>query len=97
MLKLRPETEKLLVQMSAATIDRLLGTHWTSPKRKQSTPKPGTLLKKKIPIRTFGNWDESRLGFLEVDLVVHCGENAKGGEYRHTLCAVNVATRSCEL
>ena len=96
-LKIRPETEKLLLKMSAATIDRLLRTHRTSPKRNRSTPKPGTLLRKKIPVRTFADWDDGRPGFLEVDLlVVHCGENAEGENLR-TMYALNVATRWCEL
>ena len=95
-LKIRPETEKLLLGMSAATIDRLLRTHRTLPKKNRSTPKPGTLLRKKIPVRTFADWDDGRPGFLEVDLVAHCGESTKG-EYLHTLCAVDVATRWCEL
>jgi len=89
-LKIRPETEKLLVRMSAATIDRLLRTYRTLPKKNPSTPKPGTLLRKKIPVRTFADWDDGRPGFLEVDLVAHCVESAKG-EYLHTLCAVDVA------
>jgi len=37
-LKIRPETEKLLLKMSAATIDRLLRTHRSSPKRNRNTP-----------------------------------------------------------
>ena len=84
------------MQMSAATIDRLLRTHRTTPKRNQSAPKPGTLLRQKIPVRTFADWDSNRPGFLEVDLVAHCGESAKG-ECLHTLCAVDVATRWCVL
>ncbi len=49
-------------------------------------PKPGTFLRKKIPVGTFADWDEGRPGFLEVDLVANFGESAKG-EYLHTLCA----------
>jgi hypothetical protein len=40
--------------------------------------KPGTLLKKQIPIRTFSQWDEGRPGFVEVDFVSHDGGNSKG-------------------
>jgi len=29
--------------------------------------------KQQIPIRTFAQWDEAKPGFLEVDLVAHCG------------------------
>ncbi len=95
-LKLRPETEKLLVRMSAATIDRLLRTHRLKRPRTRCTTKPGTLLKHKIPVRTFADWDEARPGFLEMDLVAHCGEST-AGEYLHTLNTVDMTTRWCEL
>ena len=42
-------------------------------KRGRATTKPGTLLRKHIPIKT-NQWDESRPGFLEADTVAHCGE-----------------------
>ena len=35
--------------------------------------KPGSLLKSQVPIRTWTPWDEQRVGFLEIDLVAHCG------------------------
>ena len=38
-----------------------------------STTRSGTLLKKQIPIRTFQDWNEAKPGFLEADLVAHCG------------------------
>jgi len=53
--------------------------------------KPGSLLKSSIPIRTFADWQEDRPGFLEVDLVSHCGESTEGF-YLTTLCAVDVAS-----
>ena len=74
----RQVKEKLLT-ISPATIDRLL-----APIRKKqqikgkSTTRPGSLLKKKIPIRTFSNWDDTRPGFFEVDLVSHDGGNLRG-------------------
>ena len=54
-LTLPPETERLLVQMSPATIDRLLRTHRLQRPRSRCTTKPGTLLKHKIPVRTFAD------------------------------------------
>lgn len=95
-LKIWPETARLLVQMSAATIDRLLRTHRPKPRTSYNTPKPGTRLRQKIPVRTFADWDNACAGFLEVDLVAHCGESSKG-EYLHTLSTVDVATRWCEV
>ena len=95
-LVIRPQTEKLLLELSPATIDRLLKTHRPKPLRGRSTTKPGTLLKHQIPVRTYADWDDARPGFLEVDLVAHCGGTSKG-EYLHTLTAVDIDTRWCEL
>jgi hypothetical protein len=55
------------------------------------TTKPGSLLKSAIPIRTFADWEEGRPGFLEVDLVSHCGESTEGF-YLTTLSTVDVAS-----
>jgi hypothetical protein len=49
------------------------------------------LLKNAIPIRTFAEWEEDRSGFLEVDLVHHCGDSADGF-YLTTLSTVDVAS-----
>jgi len=60
---------KSLNKISHATIDRLLKPiriHYQ--KRGRSTTKPGTLLRKQIPIKT-NQWDEDRPGFIEADTV----------------------------
>ena len=86
------EVEAQLCQMSASTIDRLLRPYRRLGGRHPfTTTKPGSLLKNSIPIRTFADWEESRSGFLEVDLVPHCGESSEGF-YLTTLCAVDVAS-----
>jgi hypothetical protein len=78
--------------MSASTIDRILRRHpQATGQRNFSTTKPGTLLKNAIPILTFSDWNEKQPGFLEVDLVAHCGDSAEGF-YLTTLSAVDVAT-----
>ena len=70
------EVKEQLCQISAATIDRLLKPHrLRGARRPFSTTKPGSLLKASIPIRTFADWDDKRPGFLEIDLVAHCGES----------------------
>ena len=81
-----------LCQMSPSTIDRLLRP-WrrVGGRRGFSTTKPGSLLKNSIPIRTFADWQENKPGFLEVDLVAHCGDNTEGF-YLNTLSAVDVAS-----
>lgn len=85
-------TEEKLMKLSPATIDRLLGPARKLGGRKPlSTTKPGSLLKNLIPIRTFADWQENRPGFLETDLVAHCGESVEGF-YLNTLCAVDVVS-----
>jgi len=78
--------------MSSSTIDRLLRPYRRlGGRRPLTTTKPGSLLKSSIPIRTFADWEENRPGFLEVDLVPHCGESAEGF-YLTTLSTVDVAS-----
>jgi len=77
--------------ISASTIDRLLKpTRIKYKGRGRSTTKPGTLLKKHIPIKT-DQWDETRPGFLEADTVAHCGESM-AGMFAFTLDCVDIAT-----
>jgi hypothetical protein len=87
-----PEVEAQLCQMSPSTIDRLLRP-WRQlgGRRPFSTTKPASLLKSSIPIRTFTEWQENRPGFIEADLVAHCGESTEGF-YLNTLSTVDIAT-----
>jgi hypothetical protein len=91
-LRLEPAIREQLLRMSSATIDRRLrpyklqtrGHGWT-------TTKPGSLLKRQIPVRTYTPWEEERPGFIEIDLVAHCGAST-AGHYLNTLNVVDVAT-----
>jgi len=95
-LSVTEEIEAQICQMSPSTIDRLL-RRWreSGTRRGLSTTKPGTLLKNSIPIRTFSDWNENKPGFLEADLVAHCGESTEGF-YLTSLSTVDVATGWCE-
>lgn len=78
--------------MSASTIDRLLKPLRDKEGRRTfTTTTPGSLLKGSIPVRTFSDWSDRRPGFLEIDLVAHCGESTQGF-YLCTLTAVDIAT-----
>ncbi len=80
-----------LLSMSPATIDRLLKPVRVKYKgRGRTTTKPGTLLRKQIPIKT-NQWDESRPGFLEADTVAHCG-TSMAGMFAFTIDCVDIAT-----
>ena len=77
--------------MSAATADRLLRAPRTQSLHGMSTTHAGTLLKQQIPVRTFAQWNETRPGFLEADLVAHCGAQTEGS-YLYTLTLTDLAT-----
>jgi len=86
------DTAGLLREMSPSTADRLLKRAKDKSKLKgRSTTKPGTLLKKDIPIRLGTQWDENTPGFEEVDLVAHCGSTT-AGEYVNTLDVTDIYT-----
>jgi len=90
-MKLEAEVKELLLSMSCATIDRCLQKEHFEKKRGISTTKPGTLLKKAIAVRTFMDWNEERPGFMEIDLVAHCGGSVEG-QFCYTLTAVDLST-----
>ena len=78
-LVLSQETRTLLLSVSAATADRLLFTsRRAATAGGLSTTKPGRLLKRQIPLRTFSEWADTKTGFFEVDLVAHCGTSVAG-------------------
>ncbi len=77
--------------ISADTINKRLKTYRTKMRlRINSTTKPGSLLKKQIPIRTV-SWNESRIGCCELDLVAHCGNSAQG-EFINSLTLTDILT-----
>ncbi len=81
-----------LSSMSAATIDRRLAPERARLKMKgRSGTKPGTMLKGRIPIKTFSEWDDATPGFCQVDLVAHEGGDPRG-DFCQTLNLTDVAT-----
>jgi hypothetical protein len=90
-LCLAAEVRERLLQISPATVDRLLDEVRHSGQRGVGTTHRGALLKYQIPVRTFADWDDLKPGFLEVDLVAHCGTST-GGSYISTMTLTDVAT-----
>ncbi len=91
-ISLTVEQRELLVAASPATLDRLLAGERRRLRLKgRNLTKPGTLLKSQIPVRTFEEWDHTKAGFLEVDLVGHEGGDPSG-EFAYSLCATDVAS-----
>jgi hypothetical protein len=92
-IDLTDDVREKLLKISASTIDRLLKSEKDKARlgKGRKGTRPGTLLKKQIPIRTFSDWDEKRPGFVEVDLVAHDGGNSSG-DFIQSLNFVDIAT-----
>jgi hypothetical protein len=91
-LNLPLDKKKLLLKISAATIDRQLKEVKREEKQQYhglAGTKPGNLLKSQIPIRTHRDWVEARPGYLEVDTVHHCLGDLSG-IYALTLDTIDV-------
>ncbi len=90
-LALPEEVRKRLLTMSPATADRFLYRERHPEGLPPSTTHPGKLLKHQIPVRTFFDWNDLAPGFVEADLVAHCGERAEG-TFLNTLTLTDIAT-----
>ena len=96
-LEIDPATDVLLRRASAATLERLLAAAQVPIRRRtHSLTKPGTLLRNRIAVRTFRDWDDTSPGFVEVDTVAHCGPTVEGF-HLWTVTAVDVATGWVEM
>jgi transposase InsO family protein len=91
-LKLEATVREGVLTMSAATIDRRLQpirARSGHRRRSQSWGMPS--LRKSIPVRPLTDWPNPVPGFIEADLVAHCGPHF-GGRFIHTLVLTDVAS-----
>ena len=94
-LDLDPEVRERLLAASAATPDRLLKpvrATVASRRKRRRNLQPGW----HIPVRTqtthYGDdWNKPPPGFLEIDLVAHCGDYM-GGSFVYSLVVTDVCT-----
>jgi len=87
--------KKQLLPASATALKRLVApARGQYPPRAATMTHPGPVLRHEIPILT--DRGDVRPGFLEIDLVAHCGHSTQGF-FVCTFCAVNIATAWIEL
>jgi hypothetical protein len=89
-LRLDATIRSKLLAMSAATIDRLLRAPRNatrSKKARRMVPE----LRRRVPLRTFADWNEPLPGSMEMDTVAHCGE-ANRGSYISSLVLTDIAS-----
>jgi hypothetical protein len=92
-LDLHPSVKERLLQVSAASIDRLLSgprRHIEGKRRRRSGI--GLAIRRAIPVRTFSDWGDPPPGFFEVDMVEHCGTSKTDGNFVHTLVLTDIAS-----
>ena len=97
-VQLLPEQRTALLQISPATIDRLLRPVRRLHRRHGLATTSSSLaaLRTQVPLRTFTEWVNVPPGHLQADLLAHCGETTHGF-YLTSLLAVDVATGWTEL
>lgn len=81
-----------LKEISASTIDRLLRREKSVRHlRRNRNPHVQRLISQRVPVKVAAEWDTSEVGNIQVDFVAHCGRST-GGDYIHTISAVDIAT-----
>ena len=89
-LELDPEVRSRLLSASAATLDRLIKPiRSTAGSRRRQRQRPS--MGRQMPVRTFNDWNRPPPGFLEIDLVAHCG-GSLSGSFVHSLVATDICT-----
>jgi hypothetical protein len=90
-IEVSAQTAEKLKAISPATIDRLLRPKKQAWKlhHKSGAKGPG-LIAKKIPLR-MGTGKNLRVGFVDMDLVLHCGSST-AGEYGHSLSTLDLGS-----
>lgn len=90
-LRLTPEGERLLAQISESTVARLLvGLPRVPARLPRRAPGQANRVLRAVPMGRLP-WQTTQPGSFEVDLVHHSGEST-AGEYVHTLQLIDVAT-----
>lgn len=86
-LGLADDVRAKLLALSSATIDRLLAPARSRINQRRNRRAP--VVRTQIPVRTFADWADPSPGFMETDLVAHCGGSASG-RYNHTLVLTDI-------
>jgi hypothetical protein len=81
-----------LKKISARTVDRRLGREKRIRQlRRNRNPNVQRLIYQRVPVKVAADWDTRQIGNVQVDFVAHGGRST-GGDYIHTLSAVDIAT-----
>ncbi|MCX7641759.1 MAG: DDE-type integrase/transposase/recombinase, partial [Elusimicrobiales bacterium] len=93
---LKDEQINLISNISPSTIDRILRHHRIKHKKRlYCQTRPGSLLRREIPIIVEVANNINRPGHIQIDLVAHCG-NSVSGEFLWTLNATDIFSQWTE-
>jgi hypothetical protein len=85
-------TRAKLLEVSAATIDRLLaGVRLVAGSGRRRPAGFGSAVRRSVPVRTFSDWGNPDPGWVEVDFVAHGGTTVSGS-FLQTMVLTDVAT-----
>jgi hypothetical protein len=86
-----PDVRSDLLRISAATIDRMLLKVREGANGRRRSRGIATALRRSIPVRTFADWNDPAPGFMEADLVAHCG-GVMAGSFVYSFVLTDIAT-----
>jgi hypothetical protein len=82
----------LLVQISPASMDRLFSeVRLVARGGRRRRAGFSSAVRRSVPVRTFGDWNDPPPGFVEVDFVAHSGPSSSGS-FVQTLVLTDIAT-----
>ena len=91
-LTLDSQVREQLMAVSAATIDRRLASARAVTAGQRRRRRSGSeRVRSRVPVRTFGDWQDPAPGFVEADLVAHCG-SSMAGSFVWTLVLTDIAS-----
>lgn len=89
-LHLGEAMRRKILAMSASTSDRLLRVPRSATRVKKAR-RAMPAARRRVPVRTFADWNEPPPGSMEMDLVAHCGD-ANCGSYVNSLVMTDIAS-----
>jgi hypothetical protein len=95
-MNLDRQLKSKILDMSLSTLERMLKKERDKESKGRSLTRPGSLLKKQVAVKTFAEWNDLRVGFVEADLVAHCGGDISG-KFIQTLTTTDIATGWTEI
>lgn len=81
-----------LLTMSPATMDRLLAeVRVVARGGQRRRAGMSSAVRRSVPVRTFGDWNDPPPGYVEVDFVAHSGTSSSGS-FVQTMVLTDIAT-----